>query len=59
MTKYVIVWSTEHASGSLPHVFTNKREAETVAREWKREMVAADPDPKSARREYQWEVIPK
>ena len=54
---YKVLWSNAHASDVFPTIFTNKRKAEQWAREWKREMVALDPNPRDAREEYGWEVI--
>ena len=59
MNLYRILWDNGHASGVLSEGFTNKRAAETAAREWKRGMVAMEPPENraEARRDYQWDVI--
>jgi hypothetical protein len=41
MATYKILWDNGHSCGALQgYTFTNRREAERAAREWKREMVA-------------------
>lgn len=55
-TMYKVSWDNDHAAGTFPMTFSSKRDALAFAREWKRDMVAADSDPAEARRVYQWEI---
>lgn len=55
--RYKVLWDNGHACDTLPDTFTNRRDAERAARDWKREMVAIDPDPAEARQAYSWEIV--
>jgi hypothetical protein len=58
---YKVVWDngSGHASGEFGERFRTKREAVRFARAWKRGMVESEEpkDRKSAREDYQWEVM--
>jgi hypothetical protein len=53
--RWVVVWSTEHASGELGP-YGSEAEAETAAEDWFTDMVAADDCPAQAADEYSWEI---
>lgn len=56
-TPWRVDWDNEDGSGTFPYRFRTKRDAEAFARDWKRKMVAADENPREARRVYTWEVV--
>lgn len=56
---YRVSWENTSASGTFPHFFSTKREAIAFARQWVRDMVSIDPNPREARRTYTWEIDPE
>ena len=57
MPRYKVIWDNGHSSGALPGTYSDEEEAEGAGEEWKREMVAVDPDPAEAEEVYSYEVI--
>ena len=53
---YVIVWSTEEASGELSISYITLEAAIAAAREWEAEMLASD-TAEGISHQYRWEVI--
>lgn len=54
---YQIIWDNGHASGALYGRFETEAEAEAVAEDWLREMIAIDHDPAAAEEAYSYEVV--
>lgn len=54
---YRVSWDNgASASGTFPYFFSTKREAVAFARQWVRDMIAGDPNPREARHAYTWEI---
>jgi hypothetical protein len=55
-SKWIVNWSNPSDSGQLPGVFSSEDDAIEAGDEWKRDMVAADPDPDEAEDAYDFDV---
>lgn len=57
---YRVSWDNgASACGTFPRSFPTKREAIAFARQWVRDMIAGDPNPRTARLAYTWDIHPE